>query len=159
MAAINGKTGGIHGRRRAAALAVVAAVATLTAACGVVHIHVGSSAGSASTGPGTYQADLAYAHCMQTHGVPDFPDPNPSRGLSISGQPQANSPAARANDACKHLLPTDSTETRSVTAPTTASPSGDLPGRVWVLRAATDPGGLPHPAAADQSVLPQTTHV
>ena len=53
-----------------------------------------------------YQADLAYAHCMQTHGVPDFPDPNPSghARISISGQPPANSPAGRAYDACKHLL-------------------------------------------------------
>ena len=69
---MNGMTGGNRGPRRAAALAVVAAVAVLTAACGV-HVHFGSSGGSASAGPPTYRANLAYAHCMQTHGVPDFP--------------------------------------------------------------------------------------
>ena len=50
---------------------------------------------------------------MQTHGVPDFPDPSPSGSFSISGQPHANSPAARANDACEHLLPAGSTGTGS----------------------------------------------
>ena len=101
---MNGKTGGNRDPRRAAALAVVAAVAVLTAACGG---SPSSSGGSASTGPATYRADLAYAHCMQTHGVPGFPDPSPSGGASISihGQPPAGSPAARANDACEQLLP------------------------------------------------------
>jgi subtilase family serine protease len=61
---------------------------------------------------------------MQTHGVPDFPDPNPSAGISISGQPHGNSPAARANDACEHLLPVGSTGTGSATGPATASPPG-----------------------------------
>ena len=132
---MKGKTGGSRGPRRAAALAVVAAVAALTAGCGVVHVHFGSSGGSASTEPPTYRADLAYAQCMRTHGVPGFPDPNPSGGFSISGHPHANSPAARANDACEHLLPAGSTGTGSATAPATASPAG---------AAATDcPGSLP----------------
>jgi hypothetical protein len=72
---MNGKTGGSRGLRRAAALAVVVAVAVL-AACGD---RPSSSGGSASTEPATYRADLAYAQCMQTHGLPGFPDPNPSR--------------------------------------------------------------------------------
>ncbi|MGA9830096.1 MAG: hypothetical protein WBQ71_03165, partial [Trebonia sp.] len=128
---MNGKTGGNRDPRRAAALAVVAAVAVLTAACGG---SPSSSGGSASTGPATYRADLAYAHCMQTHGVPGFPDPSPSGGASISihGQPPAGSPAARANDACEQLLPAGSTGTGSATAPATASPAGaaaaDCPG-------------------------------
>ena len=95
--------GGNRGPRRAAALAVVVTVAVLTAACDV-HVHIGSSSGSASAEPATYRANLAYAHCMQTHGVPDFPDPNPSAGFSISGHPTGNSPLARANDACQQLL-------------------------------------------------------
>ena len=120
------ETGGKRGPRRAAALAVVAAVAVLTAGCGVVHVHFGSSGGSASTEPATYRADLAYAQCMRTHGVPGFPDPHPSGGISISisGQPHANSPAARANDACEHLLPAGSTGTGGATGPATASPPG-----------------------------------
>jgi len=63
---MNGKTGGNRGPRRAAALAVVAAAAVLTACGG----SPPSSSGSASTGSATYRANLAYAHCMQTHGVP-----------------------------------------------------------------------------------------
>jgi subtilase family serine protease len=111
-----------RGPRRAAALAVVAAVAVLTACGG----SPSSSGGSASTESATYRADLAYAQCMRTHGVPGFPDPNPSGGISISisGQPHANSPAARANDACEHLLPAGSTETGGVTEPATASSPG-----------------------------------
>jgi len=101
---MNGKTGGNRGLRRAAALAVAAAVAVLTTACGVVHVHFGSSAGSASTGSATYRAELAYAQCMRAHGLPSFPNPNPSGGPSAHVNVNPNSPAARANDACKHLL-------------------------------------------------------
>jgi subtilase family serine protease len=110
------KTGGGRGPRRAATLAVVAAVAVLTACGG----RPSSPADSASAEPATSRANLAYAHCMQTHGVPDFPDPNPSGNISISGRPHGNSPAARANDACEHLLP--AVGTGSATASATASP-------------------------------------
>jgi subtilase family serine protease len=128
---MNGETGGSRGLLRAGALAVVAAVAVMATACDVVHVHVGSSGGSAPAGPATFRADLAYAHCMQTHGLPGFPDPNPSEGFSISGQLNGNasSPAARANDACQHLLPRG-----SVTAPATASPPGALVADCLALR-------------------------
>jgi subtilase family serine protease len=124
---MNDKTGGSRGPRRAAARAVMAAVAVLATGCGMVHVHVGSSGGSAPGGPAaTYRADRAYAQCMRTHGVPGFPDPHPSGGISISisGHPHANSPAARANDACKHLLPAGSTGTGLATAPAAASAPG-----------------------------------
>ena len=117
---MNGKTGRSRGLRPAAALAVVVAVAVL-AACGG---SPSSSAGSASTESAAYRANLAYAQCMQTHGVPGFPDPNPSEGFSISGHPTGNSPLARANDACQPLLPAGSTGTGGATAPATASPPG-----------------------------------
>jgi hypothetical protein len=87
------KTGASRGPRRAAALAVVSAVAVLTACGG----SPSSSGGSASTESATYRAELAYAQCMRAHDVPDFPDPNPSASISISGRPHGNSPAARAN--------------------------------------------------------------
>jgi subtilase family serine protease len=117
--AING-IGGNRGPRCAAALAVAAAVALLTACGG----SPSSSGGSASTGSATYQADLAYARCMQTHGVPGFPDHNPSASISISGQPHGNTPVARANDACEHLLPAGRTGTGSAAASATASSPG-----------------------------------
>lgn len=112
---MNGKTGGNRSPRRAGVLAVVAVVAVLTAACGVVHVHIGS-AGSA-----TYRADLAYAQCMRAHGLTKFPNPNSSGGFSGQVNVKANSPATRANDACKHLLPRG-----SATAPATPSRPGEV---------------------------------
>jgi subtilase family serine protease len=123
---MNDKTGRRPDPRRAvAALAVVAGVAMVTAACGV-HISFGHGGGAAagtpakgSTGPASYQAELAYARCMQTHGVPDFPDPNPSQGPHVSTHLNANGPAARAIAACAHLLPGSGQAT-----PATGSTSG-----------------------------------
>jgi hypothetical protein len=122
---MNGKTGNSRGPWCAAALAVAAAVAVLTTACGVVHVHFGSSGSSASAGSPTYQAELAYAQCMRAHGLPGFPNPNPAGGPSIHHQLNGNpnSPAARANDACKHLLTGGSSGTGGATA-TASPPSG-----------------------------------
>ena len=128
---MNDRTGGTRLLRRGGALAVAVAVAVLTTACGLVHVHFGSSGGSASTGSATYRAELAYAQCMRAHGLPGFPQPKPSGGLSfhhqrrphrsahLDGNP--NSPAARANDACKHLLSGGSTGT-GATAPAPSPP-------------------------------------
>ena len=63
---MNGRTGGSRGPRRAAALAVVAAVAALTAGCGVVHVHFGSSGGPASAEPATYRAGTGGATAAAT---------------------------------------------------------------------------------------------
>jgi len=122
---MNGKTGGNQGPRRAAALAVAAAVAVLTTACGVVHVHFGSSGGPVSTGSATYRAELAYAQCMRAHGLPSFPNPHPHTydGPSAHVNVNPNSPAARANDACQHLLSGGGTGTGG-TAPATGSPPG-----------------------------------
>src|ERR1700751_4470665 len=54
-AAMNDKTGGRQGLRRAGILAVVAAVAVLATGCGVVHVHFG---GSGSAEPTTYRTEL-----------------------------------------------------------------------------------------------------
>jgi subtilase family serine protease len=117
---MNDKTGGSRGPRRAAALAVLAAVAGLTACGGSTSSS--ASPGSASAGSATYRADLAFATCMRTHGVPDFPDPKPSAAIGISGQPHGNGPAARAVDACRHLLTAGGTGTGSGAVPATGSP-------------------------------------
>jgi hypothetical protein len=109
---MNDKTGGNRGLRRAGTLAVVAAVAVLATGCGMVHVHAGSSGGSAPAGSATFRENLAFAHCMQTHGVPNFPTPkNSSQGFHISGHVNGNGfsgPSGRAYDACKQLLPPDS---------------------------------------------------
>jgi subtilase family serine protease len=77
---------------------------------------------------------------MQTHGVPNFPDPKPSGSTSISGHLNGNvsGPLARANDACEHLLPSG-----SATAPATTSPPG---------AAATDCLALPSPCYTPQQL-------
>ncbi len=115
----------------AAALATAAAVTMLATGCGVVHVHFGSSGGAVSTGASTYQEELAYAQCVRSHGLPDFPLPSPSGSVGLSEQITASpgSSAARANDACEHLLSGGSTTTNGATAaangataPATAGP-------------------------------------
>lgn len=106
------KTGGRWRAWRAGALAALAiAIATAISACGV-HVSFGnganSSASSAPTASATYRADLAFAHCMQTHGAPNFPDPsNANQGFAVTGQLSGNAtgPLAQAHSACQHLLP------------------------------------------------------
>jgi hypothetical protein len=94
-------------RRRAtariAALAAVAvAVALLAAVCG----GGSPSAGSPGGGQGRLAQALAFAHCMRSHGAPDYPDPNSSGAFMVN--PSTSSrfdapPSTRA--ACAHLLP------------------------------------------------------
>jgi hypothetical protein len=114
---MGGLTAGNRVLWRAAALAVTAAVAVLTAGCVLVRVHFGSSGGSAPAGPAAFRADLAYAQCMRAYGLTKFPDPNPS-GLSFGIQLNPSGPAGRASDACEHLLPGGGT------IPATASPPG-----------------------------------
>jgi hypothetical protein len=113
---MSGLTGGNRGLWRAAALAVAAAVAVLTTGCGLVDVHFGSSGGSAPTGSTAFRADLACTQCMRVRGLTKLSSPNPS-GLSFSMQLNPIGPAARANDACEHLLP-------GGTIPAAASPPG-----------------------------------
>jgi subtilase family serine protease len=122
---MNGKTGSRHWRR-AGALAVVAAVAVLSAGCGVVHISFGG--GSAPAQSATNPDDPAYAQCMRNHGMPNFPVASPSANSSRRSQVVArgNSRAAQANDACKHLAPAGNTGTGGATASVTASPPGTV---------------------------------
>ncbi len=119
---MNHKTGGSRGAWRAAALAVVAAVAVLATGCGV-HIHFRFSARSAPAGSVTYRADLAFVQCMHSHGAPNFPDPVPGGTFTVK-IPSTGPAGTKAGpyDACKHLLPGRSTGTGGATAPTTPSP-------------------------------------
>jgi subtilase family serine protease len=57
---------------------------------------------------------------MRAHGLPSFPKPRPSSAFNFTGRPNPNSPAGRANNACKHLLPSNTT------APATATPPGTV---------------------------------
>lgn len=100
---MNDKTSGNRGPRCAGALAAVAAVAVLAAACG----NVPSPRVSVSVEPDAYVHLVALAHCMRGHGVPNFPDPSTSGGFSdANGQLDlGSSQVQRAYGACRHLLP------------------------------------------------------
>jgi len=78
-------------------------VALLIAACG----GSPSAADSSATGQVRVQQALAFAHCMRSHGAPNFPDPDSSGGIVIKKslmEPSFNAPRS-ARAACVHLLP------------------------------------------------------
>jgi hypothetical protein len=94
--------------RRASVLAVTVGI-VLLAACGG-----GSSAGSGGSTQATRSAQagsaqsqqLAFAQCMRSHSLPNFPDPGPSGGFGASGNAEQSNPHyAAAFSACHHLLP------------------------------------------------------
>jgi len=86
--------------RGALAAVAFASMSVLAAACGGGRP---SLSGSASTKSPGYEQAVAYARCMRAHGL-NFPAPPPSGNARISVQAAPGSPAARANDACRHLL-------------------------------------------------------
>jgi hypothetical protein len=101
--------------RTAAAIIATAFLALLAAACGGGSPsstgHGGSSnAGrSPSAGGSPNSPLLAFSHCMRSHGVPNFPDPQP--GASNAKFPGAqqlgvgSSQLRAAENACWHVLP------------------------------------------------------
>jgi subtilase family serine protease len=107
--------------RWASVLAVaLLAVVALAAACGG---GPSSSSGAVSTRSASYQQALGYAHCMRSHGLTSFPDPKPGANLNVHGPVgKPDSPAARANAACEHLLSTTGTGASSTTVPATPNP-------------------------------------
>jgi len=104
--------------RQTVALATMACIVLLAAACGDAQ-----SPAASATAPTREQAALAYARCMRSHGVPDFPDPDSNgdfhlssnqqgggsrgRGSSSAGSQESNpvsSQETAANQVCNHLL-------------------------------------------------------
>jgi len=87
--------GSIPGRVLAA---LAAGVTLLAAGCG------GGGGSPHASRPAVHQELVAFAHCMRSHGVPDFPDPLPDGGFPRTGggdSPQSGS----AMKACQRLLP------------------------------------------------------
>lgn len=85
-----------------AATTVIAGLLLLSAACG----------GPSSTGPTTSQSTgaklLAYAQCMRSHGVPDFPDPDSSGQIpqsQVKNLTTSPSVIRAADDRCQSLDP------------------------------------------------------
>jgi hypothetical protein len=100
---------GDGGRRRrqamprvAAPAGALAAAALLTAACG----GGSPSAGSSGAGQGHLARALAFAHCMRSHGAPNFPDPNSSGVWMVNPSTSARFDAPLSTrEACAYLRP------------------------------------------------------
>jgi hypothetical protein len=96
------------------ALAGLAGLSLLAAACGGSSspgvAAVGTTAASATTTAASsaetarQNAALAFARCMRSHGVPDFPDPDPQGDFPPFRTGASKQVSAAANEACKHLL-------------------------------------------------------
>jgi hypothetical protein len=70
------------------------------------HLLPGGSATNSGGGGSNSSAELKFAHCMQTHGVPNFPDPTGNGALGIPPGVNANSPQFQsAFQKCSSLLP------------------------------------------------------
>jgi hypothetical protein len=107
---MNDNTRGSRRRARgwpqwATILAAAAGTALLTAACGA---STSANADPTATGRSAqFQQELDFAQCMRSHGVTDFPDPNPTSGFggATSSEVRNNPHFTTAASACHHLLP------------------------------------------------------
>jgi hypothetical protein len=98
--------------RTAAAITGTAGLALLAAACSSSPSSAGpggspNAAGAASSPSASVSPALAFARCVRTHGVPNWPDPGSSgREPASSKQIAASSPRfPAAQAACRNLLP------------------------------------------------------
>lgn len=86
-------------RARATVVITVMAAALLAAACG------SGSSSSATGGSTQHDRALAFARCIRSHGVPNWPDPDSQGGFpGVSKQMLQSAAGQSALDACRHLL-------------------------------------------------------
>jgi hypothetical protein len=100
---------------RTAAAVIATAALALLAACSGSSSSTGSggspnAAGATSAGGSTASPSaVAYSDCVRSHGVPNFPDPDPRTGGIPKGNAQqfgvSSSQLQTAQSACQHLLP------------------------------------------------------
>jgi hypothetical protein len=88
-----------HDLARAAGMSPLAVVGL---ACCAIGLAACGSAGDTGTGlqSSGVSAGVKFADCMRVHGVPNFPDPGPSREIPIMQSPAFQS----AQKSCQHLL-------------------------------------------------------
>lgn len=100
------------GQRLAGAVALAVGIALLTAACGGSSSSSGSSQAGGST---THQKYLAFAQCMRSHGVPNWPDPTSNNVFGIKNHSVnlQSSQVQAAQKACQHLLPNNGQPTQA----------------------------------------------
>lgn len=112
----------------------------------------GHPAGSSTQAGGL----LAYAACMRSHGVPNFPDPTGSGGLSkpavVSAlQAVSNSQGEAAQNACGHLLPAGGSLSGQPTQTITAQQQQDYLNAAACMRS-HGVTGFPDPTFSDGHV-------
>lgn len=94
--------------QRAGSLAVMAGVALLTVACGGNSASTGSSGSSQSAGATSSASSnaVAFAQCMRSHGIPNYPDPSSVSGPVDSSQLGVTDTVYEsARTTCNHLYP------------------------------------------------------
>lgn len=97
--------------RTAAAIIATVGLVLLTAACGGSPSSAGSGNSSSAGGSTNSQAPssqlVAFAHCMRSSGVPQYPDPTSSRLQKVTAQQLGVTPSQlqTAQNTCEHLLP------------------------------------------------------
>lgn len=98
-------------RRRGVPVAAViatASLALLVSACSGSASATGSGGASNAGGSPSSPSAVGYSHCMRSHGVPNFPDPD-SSGQLPKGDAQrfgvSSSQLQAARQACQQLLP------------------------------------------------------
>ena len=94
--------------RTAAAILAAAGLALLAAACSSSPSSTGSSGSPDPGGSSPPPSAVAFASCMRSHGVPNFPDPSGSGALPKTSPQRlkvSGSQFQTAQRACQHLLP------------------------------------------------------
>jgi hypothetical protein len=82
------------------AITATAGLVLLAAACGGSSNNEVAQLGSSTSA-------LAFSRCMRSHGVPNFPDPDPQGSFQPFSSGVSKQASAAADDACRHLLPSD----------------------------------------------------
>jgi hypothetical protein len=95
---------------RVAAITATAGLALLAAGCGTGSGSSPTAGGAANAGGSLSSQLLAYASCMRSHGVPDFPDPDssgqiPKDAVISASRSVGTSQFQAAGNACRHLAP------------------------------------------------------
>ena len=96
-------------------------------AAGLITTGCSTSSGDSESGTGTFDQAVAFAQCMRSHGLAEFPDPDASGELTIDGILNGSSldPDSslwkRAVAACEDLQPPGFTGTRRTSAQQAAS--------------------------------------
>ncbi len=99
---------------------------------------------------------VAYASCMRSHGLPNFPDPTSSGGIPKDAvvsafQAVSNSAAEAAQNACRDLLPVGGSLSGQVNQPVTAQDRQDYLKAAACMRSQGFPA-FPDPTFQNDSV-------